>query len=129
MEWLLENYKSIKNAEEIFEAETTLLKFASTTNDNEYDLEEQEREALRRFLVLFAEHNVSLKELDEWIINPTNEGIIGSVLGGITGFALGKAIGKTFSKVLGVEKGILYDLFTSRLVGTAMGSAIGKRII
>ena len=31
------------------------------------------------------------------------------------------------AKVLGVQKGILYDLLTSRLVGTAIGASIGKR--
>lgn len=58
----------------------------------------------------------------------TNEGILGSVFGGLTGFALGKTIGKTIAKVLGIEKkGIMYDMLTSRLVGAALGSAIGKK--
>jgi len=32
------------------------------------------------------------------------------------------------AKVLGISKGVLYDLLTSRLVGAALGAALGKRI-
>jgi hypothetical protein len=56
----------------------------------------------------------------------TNEGLLGSIFGGLTGFALGKTIGKTVAKILGIEKGVMYDMLTSRLVGAALGSVIGK---
>ena len=58
----------------------------------------------------------------------TNEGFFGSIIGGLTGFALGKSVGKMIARVLGIEKGIFYDLLTSRLVGTALGASIGKRV-
>jgi hypothetical protein len=54
-----------------------------------------------------------------------DEGFLGKLIGGITGFTLGKKIGEKICKVLGIEKGILYDLFTSRIFGTAIGAAIG----
>ena len=56
-----------------------------------------------------------------------DEGIFGSLLGGITGAALGKTVGKMICKVLGIQKGVLYDLLTSRIVGAALGAVIGKR--
>ena len=31
------------------------------------------------------------------------------------------------AKVLGIQQGIFYDLLTSRLVGAALGAAMGKR--
>ena len=40
--------------------------------------------------------------------------------------AIGPSIGKVIAKALGIEKGILYDMFTSRVVGTALGVAISK---
>jgi len=49
-----------------------------------------------------------------------NEGIFGAALG----FLIGPSIGKVIARALGVEKGILYDMFTSRLVSAALGNAI-----
>jgi hypothetical protein len=46
------------------------------------------------------------------------------LLGSIAGFIMGPAIGKVIANALGVEKGILYDMLTSRLVSAALGSAI-----
>ena len=66
-----------------------------------------------------------LERLNEEI---TNEGLFGSIIGGLAGFALGKSIGKMIARVLGIQKGIFYDLLTSRLVGTALGASMGKRI-
>jgi hypothetical protein len=31
------------------------------------------------------------------------------------------------AKVLGIQKGVLYDLLTSRVVAAALGATIGKR--
>ena len=59
----------------------------------------------------------------------TNEGIMGTIFGGLAGFALGKSVGKTIGRVLGLkEKGTLYKLMTSRVVGAALGAALGSRI-
>ena len=49
-----------------------------------------------------------------------NEGIFGAALG----FLIGPSIGRVIARALGVEKGILYDMFTSRLVSAALGNAI-----
>jgi len=73
--------------------------------------------------------SLSEEELEKLVQeNLIEEGVLGTIIGGLAGFALGKWIGKKVAKVLGVEKGILYDLFTSRLVGTAIGASIGKKI-
>ena len=101
---------------------------SSISEESNFDLAQEERDMVAKFLVLFAENNVTLEDIKNYIDNPTNESIVGNILGGLTGFALGKSVGKAFAKVLGVQKGILYDLFTSRLVGAAMGSALGGRV-
>lgn len=82
--------------------------------------------ALDKFVAEFLEKNRNLEDFESELID---EGLVGSILGGLTGFALGKTVGKVIAKVLGVEKkGILYDLLTSRLVGAAIGSSLGKRL-
>ena len=67
-------------------------------------------------------------DLDRLNEEITNEGLLGSIIGGLAGFALGKSIGTMIARVLGIERGIFYDLLTSRLVGTALGASIGKRV-
>lgn len=57
-----------------------------------------------------------------------DEGILGKIIGGVAGFVIGPSIGKVIAKALGIQKGILYDMFTSRLVGAALGTAISKSI-
>jgi hypothetical protein len=57
-----------------------------------------------------------------------DEGILGKVLGGIAGFVVGPSIGKVVANALGIDKGIIYDMLTSRLVGAALGSAITKYV-
>lgn len=54
------------------------------------------------------------------------EGLFGRIVGGVAGFLVGPTIGKVIAKALGIERGVLYDMFTSRLVSTALGSAIAK---
>lgn len=49
-------------------------------------------------------------------------------LGALTGFIVGPAIGKVIANALGVQKGILFDMLTSRLVSAALGSAIQKNL-
>lgn len=91
------------------------------------ELTEEDEKSIALFESLYNEGKITDEEIFEWLENPTNEGIIGSIFGGLTGFALGKKIGKLIAKVMGIEKGILYDLLTSRVFGAAMGSAIGKQ--
>ena len=57
-----------------------------------------------------------------------DEGFLSSVVGGVAGFLVGPTIGRVIAKALGVEKGILYDMFTSKLVNIALGSAIAKSV-
>ena len=56
-----------------------------------------------------------------------DEGVIGSLIGGLTGATIGPSIGKAICKALGVERGLLYDLFTSRIFTTAVASYIGYK--
>jgi uncharacterized protein YcfJ len=70
-------------------------------------------------------------KLQEYIkdknINELDEGVIGSILGGVAGFLVGPALGKIIANTLGVEKGIIFDMLTSRVVCAALGAALGKR--
>ncbi len=69
-----------------------------------------------------------LKEEFAGDINNIDEGVLGKIFGGVAGFLVGPSIGKTVANALGLEKGVLYDLFCSKLVGIALGSAIGKHL-
>jgi len=51
-----------------------------------------------------------------------SEGFFGAAVG----FLVGPAIGKIVANALGVEKGILYDMLTSRIVSAALGDAIQR---
>jgi hypothetical protein len=83
---------------------------------NEEQLEEAERI-----------YNEICSHIEENGIETLDEGLLGSILGGAAGFIAGPAIGKIIANALGVERGVLYDLLTSRLVTTAIGAALGKR--
>ena len=91
------------------------------------ELEAQIDEALDLFEAEYMKEDgtYDLERLNEEI---TNEGLLGSIIGGLAGFALGKSIGKMIARVLGIERGVFYDLLTSRLVGTALGASLGKRM-
>ena len=82
-------------------------------------LNESENQKIDEALALFE------SECDGKIEN-MDEGFLGKLIGGVGGFLVGPAIGKIIAHALGVEKGVLYDMFTSRLVSTALGIAIGK---
>lgn len=91
------------------------------------ELEAQIDEALDMFEKEYMKEDgtYDLERLNEEL---TNEGFFGSIIGGLAGFALGKSVGKMIARVLGIQKGIFYDLLTSRLVGTALGATMGKRM-
>lgn len=57
-----------------------------------------------------------------------NEGILGNALGLASGALAGPAVGKAVAKGLGIDKGTLYDLLTSRLVGAAIGKELMRLI-
>ena len=87
--------------------------------DDEFTyLNESERNELQEVLIELGDKKIS--ELDE--------GLLGRVFGGVTGFIVGPAIGKVVAAALGIDKGVVYDMLTSRLVSTALGSAIAKHI-
>ena len=56
-----------------------------------------------------------------------DEGVVSSLIGGLTGVTIGPSIGKAICKALGIEKGLLYDLFNSRLFTTAVAAYIGYK--
>ena len=56
-----------------------------------------------------------------------DEGIIKSLVGGLTGITIGPSIGKAICKALGIERGLLYDLLTSRIFTTAVATYIGYK--
>ena len=59
-----------------------------------------------------------------------DEGFLSTMLGGLAGVTAGAAIMKAVCKALGLEKGMIYDLLTSKLVcgiaGAAIANIIGK---
>lgn len=91
------------------------------------ELEAKVNEAIDAFIKEYQNEDGSY-DLDRLNEEITNEGLLGSIIGGLAGFALGKSVGTMICRVLGVERGILFDLLTSRLVGTALGASLGKRI-
>lgn len=56
------------------------------------------------------------------------EGLLGGLLGGITGVTFGPAVGKAICEALGITRGVLYDLFTSKLVTGAICAKLGLRM-
>lgn len=97
------------------------LDFKSEENKGLYYLTEQENAQIDEYVNLFeSEHGNDISKLDE--------AFFGKILGGVAGFLVGPTIGKIIANALGIDKGILYDMFTSRLVSTALGSAIAKNL-
>lgn len=56
------------------------------------------------------------------------EGILGGLVGAITGATFGPAVGKAICDALGITRGVLYDLFTSKLVTGAICAKLGLRL-
>lgn len=57
---------------------------------------------------------------------PIDEGLFGAIFGGLSGAVAGPAIGKAICKAMSIdERGMLGNLFTSRLFLTALGGYIG----
>lgn len=95
--------------------------YKSEENKGLQYLTEQENVQIDEYVKMFeSEHGTDLSMLDE--------AFFGKILGGVAGFLVGPTIGKIIANALGVEKGILYDMFTSRLVSTALGSSIAKQM-
>ena len=65
---------------------------------------------------------------NEFLKKCSEEGLYEAFFGGVVGFLAGPSVGKIVARALGLEKGVLYDLLTSRLVSAAIGSAIQKEL-
>ena len=93
--------------------------------------ESYEVEGLSESEVMEAER--IYRELSQYIkengIENLDEGILGKIIGGLTGFVIGPAVGKIIASALGIERGILYDMFTSRLVSAALGASLAKNLV
>jgi len=94
----------------------TLNEFIVLSDTDFSFLNESEKQEVQEIL-----HKFGNKRVDE-----LDEGILGSILGGLAGFIVGPAIGKVIANALGIDRGIIYDMLTSRLVSTALGAAITK---
>lgn len=111
----------IARAEQTSEAEETPLftDYLSQKNKGLPYLNEDENNAVDDAVQMFeTEYDGDISKIDE--------GFFGKLVGGAAGFLAGPMIGRVIAKALGIEKGILYDMFTSRLVSTALGVAISK---
>lgn len=107
-----------KDFKEILEENKPLLEGEMVEHLTEEEI--AEAEAVYVKLVEHIEKGGSFNDLDE--------GIIGGMLGAVGGALVGPALGKAICKALGIQKGVMYDMLTSRLVTAALGAAIfGKR--
>jgi len=96
--------------------EGTLNEYISL-NDTDFEyLNESEKAQVQDLLREYGDKKIS--ELDE--------GFLGKLFGGVTGFLVGPTIGKVIANALGIEKGIIYDMLTSRLATAALGAALTK---
>lgn len=84
-------------------------------NLKEINNNELENQLFEEYKQILNENNIQL-----------DEGIIKTLAGAGVGHIMGPALGKAICKALGIEKGILYDLMTSKLVTTAIGAALSK---
>lgn len=82
------------------------------------ELNENQKQELENLLYLYES-----RKNEEDIID---EGLITKLLGGTAGFIIGPFIGKIIANALGIEKGIVYDMLTSRLANAALGAALTK---
>ena len=94
-----------------------------------------ERRAIKSLPYLNESENAQVNEFVDLFesecdndINLLDEGFLGKIVGGVAGFLVGPTIGRIVANALGIDRGILYDMFTSRLVSTALGAAIAKSV-
>ena len=93
-----------------------LINFLKNINNlKEINNNELENQLFEEYKQILNENNIQL-----------DEGIIKTLAGAGVGYIMGPALGKAICKALGIEKGILYDLMTSKLVTTAISAALSK---
>ena len=101
--------------------------FGIVNEDYSDKLTIDEKIKIEECIIQFNEGKFTIEDFTNHINGKViNEGI-GSILGGLTGFALGKTIGQILCKALGIKDGLLYDVLTSRAIGTVIGSIAGGR--
>ena len=110
----MKSFKEFKNPEE-----NSKPIFESHHVENLSESEVLEAERIYKEIAIFVNEN-GIQNLDE--------GILGRIVGGIAGFVVGPAIGRIVANALGIERGILYDMLTSRIVSAALGSSIAKNM-
>jgi len=102
---------------------------ADMEEDEEDEEEDVEMELTKEQASAIIDIFMNPENVNESQIELLNEGIFGSILGGIGGLAFGKSIGKLLANTLGIkDNSPLYNVLTSRLVGTAIGAALGKKL-
>lgn len=57
-----------------------------------------------------------------------DEGIFATLLGGLAGVTAGATLMKALCKALGIEKGMLYDFLTSKVLCGVAGAAIANNL-
>lgn len=97
--------------------------------------EARDKELLENFIALYGmnasanEFRAALESIDlTRIVNEsqeTDEGLLGGIAGFVGGLAFGTKIGDAICKALGITKGLLYDLFHSKLFTTAVCTYLG----
>ena len=87
--------------------------------DDEIQLNESQEKMVNEAAEVIAEKIKNGENVDE--------GLLGSIVGGLTGVTIGPAIGRAICKVLGINSGMLYNLFTSRVFTTAVAAYIGYK--
>lgn len=96
--------------------------------DNNYEetISLNEKKIILELDTFLNENKIEISDVEDFLAN-ANEGLLGGLIGGLAGFALGQSVGKVIARCLGVDKGLLYDVLTSRLMSTALGYELGKR--
>lgn len=98
----------------------------------------KEAELLERFIELYSsevnsnELRSALQSIDlQKMISEsqeTDEGLLGGVAGFVGGLAFGTKLGDAICRALGITKGLLYDLFHSKLFTTAVCTILGVKM-
>ena len=115
-EFTFDNVGSMNEAKEAIILEALIPKMLLEIHDDEETVENFVNETVE----MLVEGGMPIEKIDE--------GFLGKLLGGVAGFFIGPKIGKVVARALGIEKGVLYDMFTSKLVGIALGTAISKSL-
>ena len=82
----------------------------------------------RSILSYIKSCQITAENKDVELSQVVDEGILSGILGGFTGAAFGPKLGEALCKALGIEKGMLYNLLTSRMFLGALGGFLGAKL-